>query len=473
MLISAKEERVRRFKLALRAGIPILLLILLLFYTTFSQGGVIALTIQHTLLMGGMTFITVYFIYFLLELDFKETLLDQTTEGYNQTAFLNKLHRHHPKTIAIFVVNNFSTIDENYGTSASNTLLYTLVSRLNNSINAQQIKEGCISRNIGAEFFIALDAESSDVQMMLEEFVSNNQTIDTIELDYRFAIISHSKLDPEKTIIQLRDSLASQEFRSNEKKDPVKDANSLSYLEKSIITALEKESLLLSFRPLFNVKKEEIDTYEISIRVKTENGKEILPRDYLPIINRLGLGRTYDLAIFKHVLDIIYLTDDNISFSFNLSPFSLRDHDFLEHIFSMLREREIDTSRLIIEIYERKTHHNLSKYLQTLSKIRKKGIRICIDNFGSSNASLEYMKHFKFDIVQFDRDFVIGLDDPNSLSIFKSLIDMSRGLGITTVAKWVDIEKQKQQLKDLGVDYLQGFGIGKPMTEQQLIKYYN
>ncbi len=151
----------------------------------------------------------------------------------------------------------------------------------------------------------------------------------------------------------------------------------------------------------------------------------------------------------------------------------MRDRDFLENVFKLLEEKEIDASRLIVEIYERKTHHNLSAYLKTLSRIRAKGIRICIDNFGSSNASMEYMKHFKFDVVQFDRDFVTNLNDANSLSIFKSLIDMSKGLQITTVAKWVDREEQKQQLKELGVDYLQGFGIGKQLTERQLIQHYN
>jgi len=86
---------------------------------------------------------------------------------------------------------------------------------------------------------------------------------------------------------------------------------------------------------------------------------------------------------------------------------------------------------------------------------------------------MEYMRHFKFDRVQFDRDFVTRLDDANSLSIFKSLIDMSQKLEITTVAKWVDKEEQKAKLKQLGIDYLQGFGIGKQLTERQLIQLYN
>ena len=473
MLLSAKEERARRFKLALRAGIPLLLLTFLLFYTTFSKGGFAALTLENAFLMGGLVFTTIYFIYFLLELDVKETLLDQATEGYNYEAFLTKLHKYQPETVAILSIRNLSTINDNYGTLLTNTLLHTLVSRLNNTMHTHQIKKSLIGRHLGAEFLIALDLDSQACQKILEQFVQDNQIIDTIEIDYRFAIITHGKEDPEKILALLKDALSSQEIKPGTKPAPVKDATLLSKIEKSVITALEKESLSLYFRPLYNIHKGEIDSYEVAIKLKPEEGKEILPRDYLPIINRHGLGRTYDLAIFRRIVEIALLTEDHISYSFNLSPFSLRDRDFLENIFRLLEEKKIDASRLIVEIYERKTHHNLSNYLKTLSKIRAKGIRICIDNFGSSNASMEYMKHFKFDMVQFDRDFVTNLNDTNSLSIFKSLIDMSKGLQITTVAKWVDKEEQKQQLKELGVDYLQGFGIGKQLSERQLIQNYN
>ncbi len=126
-----------------------------------------------------------------------------------------------------------------------------------------------------------------------------------------------------------------------------------------------------------------------------------------------------------------------------------------------------------MELYERKTHHDLSGYLKTLNKFRVRGIRIAIDNFGSSNASMEYMKNFNFDLVQFDRDYVSKLDDANTHAMLSSMVKMSKDLNITTVAKWVDNESQKRKLKELGIDYLQGFGIAKPISEQTLIDSYN
>jgi len=213
--------------------------------------------------------------------------------------------------------------------------------------------------------------------------------------------------------------------------------------------------------------------YEISARLHDQKGNYILPRVYLPIINRLGLGREYDLSLLDHIVSLLPLIDEKISFSFNLSPFSLRDESFQKQFFSLLGQQQLNPSRLIIELYERKTHHNLSGYLKTLNKFRAKGIRIAIDNFGSSNASMEYMKHFNFDLVQFDRDYVTKLEDITTYAMLSSLITMSKDLQITTVAKWVDNTKQREKLIALGIDYLQGFGIGKSIGEIELLEYYN
>ena len=214
-------------------------------------------------------------------------------------------------------------------------------------------------------------------------------------------------------------------------------------------------------------------TARIAVKLNSETHKDILPRVYLPIINRLGLGRDYDLTLIKHVIDFLPLVDETISFTFNLSPFSLRDSSFQEKLFAYLEEKQVNPSRLIIQLYERKTHHDLSGYLNTLKNFRSHGIRICIDNFGSSNASMEYMKHFKFDMVQFDRDYVTHLEDETTYAMLHSLIDMAKNLHIQTVAKWVDNKTQEKKLKTLGIDYIQGFGVSKPIDEEVLINRYN
>jgi EAL domain-containing protein (putative c-di-GMP-specific phosphodiesterase class I)/GGDEF domain-containing protein len=475
MLLSERQERERRFKLALRAGVPIVLLISLVLYSTFFKNDSFHFSLETGFLMAALLFTSVYFIYFLMELSVKETLIDQTTQGFNEKAFIEQLHAYRPKTIVLLIIKNLSTINENYSGENVDLLLYNVIHKLDQELSKAGLNKALIARRHGAEFLVSLDKNSNDIQTIFEDFIEKNKVINDIEIDYAFAVITNTGEALGKDIVHLKNLISTQYKNSDKdkKSDLTKDAKEISTAEDAIITSLREKNLLLSFRPLLNTKSDTVDIYEISVKLTSSEVGNILPKVYLPIINRLGLGREYDMALLQHVIDLLPLIDENISLSFNLSPFSLRDENFQEKFFTYLDNSKIDPSRLIIELYERKTHHNLSGYLKTLNKFRAKGVRIAIDNFGSSNASMEYMKHFNFDLVQFDRDYVTKLDDANTHAMLSSMVKMSKDLHITTVAKWVDNDAQKTKLKALDIDYMQGFGIAKPISEKTLIDTYN
>jgi len=476
MLLSELEERKRRFTLALRAGIPVLLLVFLVFYTTIYADQKINITLKDAFLLTALTFITIYFIYFLMNLSVQETMLDQITRGFNKKTFIKKLQELKPSTLASLHINNLVSLNENYSADQIDTLLYTLTKKLHLAFTQEGFDKVMIGRHHGSEFLIALDDGHHNVEKILKKMIEENKSIDEMEIDYQFAVITNTNEDFEKTILQLRDIIKSHEDQTEKQKLPqsAQDAKELTKIEQYVISAIKVKSLLLSFRPMLNTQNDTIDTYEIAVKLKCPSlNQDILPRIFLPIVNRLGLGREYDFILVKHVIDILPLVDKNISFTFNLSPFSLRDKGFQEKVFDYLKEKEVDPSRLIIQLYERKTHHDLSGYLKTLKSFRVKGIQICIDNFGSSNASMEYMKHFKFDMVQFDRDYVTDLENETTYAMLHSLIKMSKSLEVKTVAKWVDNESQKKKLKVLGIDYIQGFGVSKAITEDELINKYN
>ena len=475
MLYSQKEERGRQFSLALRAGMPVLILIFLVFYTTLDHSDAVTITLKDGMLLAAITFIAVYFIYFLMNLSVQETFLDETTQVFNKKTFLKKLQEHKPKTLACLSIENLTSLSENYSSDQIDNILYTISKKLSLTLKQNGLDKALIGRGRGSEFFISLNNEEDvNIQSILENLIEENSRINNIDVNYKFAVIINPDEDFSKSLLQLRDIIASQSKDNRKQKyiHSVKDAKELSNIEKDVIASIQKKKLLLTFRPLLNISSDTIDTYEIAVKLKSETHQDILPRVYLPIINRLGLGREYDLTLIKHVIDLLPLID-HVSFTFNLSPFSLRDSSFQEKVFAYLEEKKVDPSRLIIQLYERKTHHDLSGYLNTLKRFRSHGIKICIDNFGSSNASMEYMKHFKFDVVQFDRDYVTKLDDATTHAMLHSLINMAKELQVKTVAKWVDNDEQKENLKRLGIDYIQGFGVSKPIDEVTLINRYN
>ncbi len=477
MLLSELEERGRRFKLALRAGIPILLLVGLIVYIVFLKEGALHFTAENYLLLGAVIFISIYFIYFLLEQDAQETLLDHETHGFNQKAFKKKLSYSGSKTIALLTIDNLYLIDEHYGTHETNRLLYHTIRRLDQTLDENGLGSALIGRRFGPDFLIAIDGKSDELKLALKRFVAENHTINGIDISCRYSLMTYKNEDLEKAVSHLKDALNSSETdetdSTSHKKKKIQDADSLIKLEKEIATAIEAKKLSFVFRPLQKTSNGQVDIYEVSVKLQTDTSGEILPRVFLPIVNRLGLGKTYDFAVVHHMIKLLPLTDEHISLAFNISPFSMRNKVFQEKLFSLLEESKIDASRLIIELYERKVHHDLSAYFQTLGYLRSKGLRIAIDNFGSSDASMKYIKHFRFDMVQFDREYTVKLDNQTAHEMLHSLASMSKNLGISTVAKWVDNENQKSKLKELGIDYVQGFGVGKTLSEKQLISRYN
>ncbi len=482
MLKSIKDERARHFQLALRVGIPVMVLILTIAYSVFFHEENIKLTTQSIVLMAGLIFVVVYFIYFALEESRKESLIDPVTGGYRFNHFLKLIEKHHPKTLAAIRVDNLSIINENFGIKATDELLQKLIEYLDSYISKQTGKKGAIGRKYGMEFLIAIDTEPELIKYTLQEFIKEFSSIDNIDLEYKYTVVRNDEIDPNRAIEQLQNLLnipdkcimgeeSDEEIES--KKSIIPNIKGLSHEESIVIDALKKEQIKLQFRPLKNLSLNRIDMYEISVKLSDNDGKYILPRNFLPIINRHNLGEQYDKLLYQKIITLQKIIDKDISLSFNLSPFSLRKPEFHQQMIKDILDSGVAPERFIIELYEKKTHHRLDSYLDILKEIRKYGVRFCLDNFGSSNASMEYIKHFQFDMIQFDRDYISKLDDKKNFSIFQSLITMAHELNIATIAKWVDDKKRIEELQTIGIDYIQGYAVGRPLSEDEIIKEYN
>jgi EAL domain-containing protein (putative c-di-GMP-specific phosphodiesterase class I) len=331
-----------------------------------------------------------------------------------------------------------------------------------------------VGRKNGAEFLLALEAEPEVVERGLERFVQAYSQLEELEVDLVFAVIRNNADDPEEAIDQLRDLLVQRESfpPASTERRPVSDAREISEAERRVIDALERGALELSFRPLRNLRSGRPDIYEIGVKMLGEEGNVIAPKEFLPIVNRHGLGERYDLLIVDRILEIARLSEETISLSFNLSPFSLRKREFLQAFHQRLEDSGVMPTRLIVELYERKSHHRPEEYFKRLKVLKRWGVRLCLDNFGSSNASMEYLRHFPFDMIQFDREYTFDLKDGKSLPMLRSFVSMAHEMQMLTGAKWVDTPDKVEILRELGVDYVQGFAAGRVLDESAFVALY-
>ena len=422
-----------------------------------------------------MLFAVVYFVYFSMELARKETLLDRVTEGYHYESFLERVRRRRPQSLAAIQLANLREINETFGVARADKMLKSLTLLLGEELLGRWDREGCIGRKTGAELLLALKVDPPVLQKALEEFTHAHEQIDGIDVEYHYAVIHNNEQDPEQTLDRLRDLLVRREVEKNDSY-PVNvtaDARRIGDEERLILESLKRGDLHLHFRPLLNLRTGVAEIYEVGVRMQTLEGAKILPKAFLPVINRNNLGESYDLLIVEKLLEISSLVDPKIAFSFNLSPFSLRKEAFLDQMLQRIEKSGVQPHRCIVELYERRKYHRMEEYARFLKRLRSRGVRICLDNFGAQNASMEYVRELSFDMIQFDREYTRELDNGKTLPILKSFVSMAHEMGSLCVAKWVDNSRKTRLLKEIGVDYIQGYAAGKVLDEEELIRAYN
>jgi GGDEF domain-containing protein len=207
MLLSTLQERERRFKIALRAGIPALMFIGVILYIVFARDVNINISIRESLIMAGIVFTTIYFIYFMLELATKGTLVDNETDGFTPNAFIEAVRKYKPNTMSILAIKNLNIINNNYGTKATNKLLQNLIQSLDIFLEQHNLSNVIIGRYNSSEFLLALDRDSQDVEDILTNFIQNYREIQKIELDYYFSILINNDDNIERSITRLHNSI--------------------------------------------------------------------------------------------------------------------------------------------------------------------------------------------------------------------------------------------------------------------------
>ena len=142
---------------------------------------------------------------------------------------------------------------------------------------------------------------------------------------------------------------------------------------------------------------------------------------------------------------------------------TVKDFVWAEGYISLLRANQALADRITVELTETQVIDAIEDSIEFVSEIKKLGCSFAIDDFGAGYTSFRNLKAMDIDILKIDGSFVTGLSSSRENQLFvRTLLDLARNFGMQTVAEWVDNEADAMLLKGLGVDYLQGFLIGKP-----------
>ena len=180
----------------------------------------------------------------------------------------------------------------------------------------------------------------------------------------------------------------------------------------------------------------------------------------------MGLIHQIDFWVVSRAFDLMRTLPTDIAIAINLSGNIFLDQNLYSLVEGKLAETGIDPSRIVFEITETSAISNFEQTKKMVVRLRELGCRFALDDFGAGFNSYSYLKHFPVDILKIDGGFITDLDsDPVDQLLVKSMIDIAHSLGKQIVAEFVERQSTMQLLQEYGVDFVQGYLVGKPQTQ--------
>ncbi len=253
----------------------------------------------------------------------------------------------------------------------------------------------------------------------------------------------------------------------------VKRHGEMKWVER-IYHALENNQFTLYAQIIEPLSNKPGKHYELLIRMIDQGGDDIPPGLFLPAAERYNLISKIDTWVIEHAFKLLTNHSqflNNISFcSINLSGHSMADLDFLDFVVTQLRQTGIDGKKICFEITETAAISNLSMAVKFMSTLRGKGCKFALDDFGSGLSSFAYLKNLPVDYLKIDGIFIKDIvDDPIDHAMVRSINEIGQVMGMKTIAEFVENDVIKGMLKEIGVDYAQGYGIAKPVPLEDII----
>jgi EAL domain-containing protein (putative c-di-GMP-specific phosphodiesterase class I) len=213
--------------------------------------------------------------------------------------------------------------------------------------------------------------------------------------------------------------------------------------------------------------------YEVLLGVQREEGLVALPADFIRAAERSHEMQMVDRWVINSVFTWISENQEKVEasdgFSINLSSNSLSDDSVLAFVLAQFSETMVAPSKIIFEFPESAASANVSVTADFVTTLKSYGCRFAIDDFGMADASFSYLNSLAVDYVKIDGKLVVDiLASAKDMAVVRSINEIGHLLGKQTIAEFVENDEILARIRELGVDYAQGFGIEKPMLLESL-----
>ncbi len=231
--------------------------------------------------------------------------------------------------------------------------------------------------------------------------------------------------------------------------------------------ALQEKRFSMNYQPIVHLSTGKPHHYEALIRLKDEAGNALPPDVFIKVAEKFDLATRIDcMVVTSCIRKLAELGREGPGLAINLSGKSVGNAELLELIKRELAETGVDARRIVFEITETAAFHNLDLVQQFVREAKQLGCRFALDDFGVGFSSFYYIKQLDIDYLKIDGSFIRNLLESENDRVFvQAMVEISRVYNMEVVAEWVENEEVANLLKEIGVDYGQGYHFGKPRSD--------
>lgn len=246
-----------------------------------------------------------------------------------------------------------------------------------------------------------------------------------------------------------------------------------------IRSAIENSEFVLFGQVIETAVPTANSSHHLEVLIRMNDGDKLVPPGaFLPAAERYGIITSIDRWVISSTLDWMEEQFQNTGFAptcaINISGFSFGDNQFREFVLQALSKTDIPGEHICFEITETAAVTNLSNAIEFMEVVKQFNCKFALDDFGTGMSSFTYLKELPVDFVKIDGSFVKDiLVDETCVAMVRSLADISSVMKIQTIAEFVENDAIRTKLQQLGVDYVQGYGVGKPKPLIEFNADYN
>lgn len=237
--------------------------------------------------------------------------------------------------------------------------------------------------------------------------------------------------------------------------------------------AIDRDQLHLHYQPVYRLSDRKVIQLEVLLRWSME-GLEMPTCQLIEIAEESDRITRIDHWVIDKVFRSVMTMPacfSQTSLAINLSSRTFQSDGFAKHIDGCLSRYGIDPRRIQFEITEHSIVDNFDETLHVMKALKRRGISVSMDDFGTKYSSLNYLARLPFDVLKIDRSYVQqSVSDPKTFNVVKSIIGLSHGLGLQTVAEGIETREQEQLMRSIGCDVAQGYLFAPPMSLEALEK---